>query len=201
MTRFALSVLCLSLLATWSPASPPAAEKSNQPRYTSDGKLIRPANYREWVFLSSGLGMNYGPTRREDGPPAFTNVFAQPEAYQAFLQTGHWPENTILVLEVYASATSGSINKSGRFQTELQAVEAHVKDSSRKGDLWKFYDVGTNPAAAAMPDGNACTQCHTEHGAVENTFVQFYPTLLKVAREKGTLKPGVDVTVQQEDKQ
>jgi hypothetical protein len=25
---------------------------------------------------------------------------------------------------------------------------------------------------------------------VERTFVQFYPTLLEVARQKGTLKPG-----------
>jgi hypothetical protein len=36
----------------------------------------------------------------------------------------------------------------------------------------------------------SCVQCHSEHGAVERTFVQFYPHLLDVAREKGTLKPG-----------
>ena len=31
------------------------------PEYTKDGKLSRPLNYREWIFLSSGLGMTYGP--------------------------------------------------------------------------------------------------------------------------------------------
>jgi hypothetical protein len=36
----------------------------------------------------------------------------------------------------------------------------------------------------------SCVQCHSEHGAVERTFVQFYPHLLEVAREKGTLKSG-----------
>ena len=34
-----------------------------------------------------------------------------------------------------------------------------------------------------------CIECHTDHGAVERTFVQFHPTLLDIAREKGTLKP------------
>ena len=27
--------------------------------YTADGQLMRPDNYREWIFLSSGLGMTY----------------------------------------------------------------------------------------------------------------------------------------------
>jgi len=36
----------------------------------------------------------------------------------------------------------------------------------------------------------ACVECHTKHTAVERTFVQFYPTLLEVARRMGTLKPG-----------
>ena len=31
------------------------------PRFTSAGELVRPVNYREWVYLSSGLGMTYGP--------------------------------------------------------------------------------------------------------------------------------------------
>ena len=33
-----------------------------------------------------------------------------------------------------------------------------------------------------------CLSCHSQHGAVDNTFVQFYPTLLEVAKTKGTVK-------------
>ena len=33
-----------------------------------------------------------------------------------------------------------------------------------------------------------CYACHSTNGAVENTFVQFYPTLLEVATRKGTLR-------------
>ncbi len=32
-----------------------------------------------------------------------------------------------------------------------------------------------------------CYSCHEQHGAVDTTFVQFYPTLLKLAEQKGTL--------------
>jgi hypothetical protein len=69
-----------------------------------------------------------------------------------------------------------------------------VKDSSRAGDLWKFYGFDDDgKPAAARPNGNVCTQCHVKNGGVEDTFVQFYPTLLPVARAKGTLRPGTDV--------
>ena len=38
--------------------------------------------------------------------------------------------------------------------------------------------------------GADCYSCHAEHGAVDTTFVQFYPTLLPVASAKGTLQSG-----------
>ena len=35
-----------------------------------------------------------------------------------------------------------------------------------------------------------CVDCHSKNTAVERTFVQFYPTLLEVARRMKTVKPG-----------
>jgi hypothetical protein len=32
-----------------------------------------------------------------------------------------------------------------------------------------------------------CYSCHSQHAAVDTTFVQFYPTLLPIARAKGTI--------------
>ena len=40
----------------------------------------------------------------------------------------------------------------------------------------------------AIPTTANCYSCHQEHGAVDTTFVQFYPTLAGIAREKGTFK-------------
>jgi len=49
---------------------------SDAPQFTQDGQLVLPKDYREWVYLSSGLGMTYGPTAQADqGNPMFDNVF------------------------------------------------------------------------------------------------------------------------------
>ena len=187
----AVGVMLIRPAAQTSSATPAA----NTPQYTREGKLIAPKNYREWVFLSSGLGMTYSQPKGTDDNPMFSNVFVAPEAYHSFQQTGKWPDRTILIMDMYTSSVKGSINKGGRFQlTSMGGFEAHVKDTSRPGDVWKFYGFGENDAAASpRENGNRCTQCHSKDGAVEDTFVQFYPTLLPIARAKGTLRHGTDI--------
>ena len=41
-----------------------------------------------------------------------------------------------------------------------------------------------------IPQTADCYSCHAAHGAVDTTFVQFYPTLLPIAKSKGTLSAG-----------
>jgi tetratricopeptide (TPR) repeat protein len=180
-------LLCLSAYALYAGAPEPV---SDGPQYSPDGKLLRPTNHREWVYLSSGLGMNYGPATSSDHP-MFTNVFVNPAAYRAFMATGKWPDRTMFALEIYHPAT-GSINKSGYYQGDFISLEAAVKDEARNPDVWAYYNLGLDrPSAEPFPRA-ACWKCHNEHGAVENTFVQFYPQLLEVAVRKGTVKPNVD---------
>jgi hypothetical protein len=161
-------------------------------RFTADNQLIRPANYREWVFLSSGLGMTYGPNAAP-GEPRFDNVFVNPDAYRAFLATGTWPDGTIFALEVRRSSSKGSINKGGHFQADLAAVEFEVKDSRRFSSGWAYFGFNgpeekLAATAKALPATASCHACHRTNGAVQHTFVQFYPTLLEVAKKKGTLR-------------
>ena len=172
------------------PASIPAP--SIEPRYASDGQLIRPDNYREWIYLSSGLGMTYGFVEKAVNTVVgerFDNVFVTPQSYRAFLQTGTWPDKTMFVLEVRSSATNGSINKGGHYQDQLVGVEAHVKDTARFANGWAFFDLGTaRPSAKPLAANSACQACHAAHGGVDSTFVQFYPTLMSIARAHGTFK-------------
>jgi hypothetical protein len=156
--------------------------------YTEDGQLRRPDGYREWVYLSSGLDMNYRERPTGMNHSMFDNVFVEPSAYRAFLETGTWPDKTILVMEVRGASNKGSINKSGQFQTAgLMGMEAHVKDSTRFPGGWAFFAFDDSDKAAALPQEAACYACHREHGAVDTTFVQFYPTLLGLAEQKHTL--------------
>jgi len=158
-------------------------------QYTSDNRLIRPQGYREWIFISSGLGMSYtSAAEGGDTSPVFTNVFVEPSAYRQYLATGRWPDNTIFVLEEYSSASHGSINKQGRYQDAFIGVEAEVKDESRFAEKWAYFGFGINGKSATAFPKSACWSCHNQNGAVENTFAQFYPTLRDVARAKGTFK-------------
>jgi len=146
-----------------------------------------PENYREWVWLSSGLGMSYSANAKPNDDPNFDNVFAEPTAYAEFKKTGAWPDKTTLILEVRKSRSHSSINTAGHFQSEIEGIEAHIKDQRMPGN-WAFYAFGTAKTGTLIPKSAACYSCHEQHGAVDTTFVQFYPTLLKIAQDKGTLE-------------
>ncbi len=174
-----------------------AACAAQQPGYNQAGELVRPEDYREWIWLTSGLGMTYGPAAPVASVQLFDNVFVSPEAWRSFRNTGVWPEKTMFVLEIRYSQSEGSINRGGHFQTDVSAIEMAVKDSAKAPqDKWSYYDfrtVGGEAAksAPAFPKTAGCFACHTANGAVENTFTQFYPTALAIAREKGTVKASL----------
>jgi hypothetical protein len=153
------------------------------PQYTKDGRLVRPENFREWIFLSSGYGMNYD--AESGGYPMFTNVFVPQWAYREFLNTGKWPDKTMFVVEERTAETKGSINKSGHFQTVTMGFGAEVKDSSLP-DKWAYYNFENETKSAESNPKKACFQCHEDHAAVEHSFVQFYPTLKPAALKFGT---------------
>lgn len=187
--RATLSILFT--LASAIPSMAQATSKDFSPQFTSDGRLVLPANYREWMFLSSGLGMTYDPAGNSNASPRFTNVFVTPAAYRSYVEHGKWPDNSILVLEIRASASDGSINKGGHYQNDLLAVEAEVKDTARfPGNGWAFFALDKTRTGAMLPKTAACYSCHAANGAADNTFVQFYPTLLAIAKDKGTLNPS-----------
>jgi len=185
-----LSLAGLVALAMWGAAKGrPKAGTSNPPVYTADGKLVLPGNYRDWVFLTSGFGMNY--SNGGGSNPMFTNVFATPEAYRGFQQTGKWPDKSMFIVEIYAPASHGSINKAGHYQDKFQGLDVEVKDRSQPNE-WSYYNF--DPAAtSAKALSGGCNKCHSDNGAVEHTFVQFYPTLRDIAIEKGVVKPGTGI--------
>jgi len=174
------------LLATLAAAAATPAEAPSPVAYAADGRLQFPKGYREWIYLSSGLGMSYveGPA---SASPAFDNVFVDPASYAAFQKTGMWPDKTMLVLEVRSSQQNGSINKQGRFQTGRLGVEVHVKDQARFKGGWAFFAFQGEGPGQLLPQSAACYSCHQQHAAVDTTFTQFYPTLLPLAEAKKTL--------------
>lgn len=170
------------------------------PAYSTDGRLIRPLDYREWVFVTSGLGMTYGPAKAADGQtPRFDNVYVTRPAYREFQKSGSWPDQTMFVLEVRSAEVNVSINNGGRTQGGLVALEAAVKDRGRYPEGgWRYFSFdgpkGPGDSAGPLPTSASCYACHATNAAVDNTFVQFYPTLFDVAKRLGTVKTTYDPT-------
>jgi hypothetical protein len=182
------SIIAAAILLAWITLAQTAGTGKPSPEYTRDGELRLPANYREWVYLSSGFDMSYNPAIQMDHH-MFDNVFVNPEAWRAFATSGQWPDQTMLVLEVRGAQSKGSINQKGSFQdAAVMGLEVHVKDRARFSGKWAFFRFARGAATAKIiPQTENCYSCHSDHGAVDTTFVQFYPTLLSIAKEKGTL--------------
>ena len=187
-----LVLLALGVLAaSWTFALSAQAPAGDGPHYVAGtDKLLRPDNYREWVFIGSSLGLNYPAPGAAPGPDQFNNVFVNASSYRAFMQTGKWPDKTIWVLEFRGVGKESVANREGKFQTGIVGFEANVKDS-RFPDGWGYFAFRDGDTSAAPLSGDTvkrCIDCHTAHTAVERTFVQFYPTLLDVAKKMGTVK-------------
>jgi hypothetical protein len=198
MIRSSIGSVGLILILTLVLALPPgggaapakaAAAPDDAPQYTAEGTMKLPPNYREWVYLTSGLDMNYNTAGPVTGRSTFDNVFVNPSSYRAFLATGMWPDKTTFVLELRGAEPHVSIDKQGQSQSsELHALEVHVKDAKLPGK-WAFFEFGSPTPARVIARPADCYTCHEAHAAVDTTFVQFYPTLIGVARGKGTLSP------------
>ena len=166
------------------------AASPNEPSYTKSGDLEPFTNYREWVYLTTGMDMSYNakPAGMQDHS-MFDNVFVNPEAYRSFVKTGTWPDKTVMILEAREARSKGSINQAGHFQADdVMDLEVHVKDESRFPGKWAFFSFDSPAGKGTLiPQTAKCYTCHAEHAAVDTTFVQFYPTLLQIAKRQGTL--------------
>ena len=189
MLTIAKTVLLLTMVLFFLAAfRQNATAPSSGPEYTGDAQLKFPEHYRDWEYLTTGFDMSYNPVLQMGDHHMFDNVFVNPEAYKAFLETGIWPDKTMLVLEARGAEGKGSINQKGNYQgTNVMGFEVHVKDEARFPGKWAFFGFDDSKTAKMIPVSADCYRCHAAHAAVDTTFVQFYPTLLPIAKSKGTL--------------
>lgn len=159
------------------------AAEPGQPAAVFEGKdtLLRPAGYREWVFVGSSLGLSYEKGEKErPGPPEYKNVYIDPAAYRAYKVTGKFPQGTVLVLETAGGEEKREPGLKGSYQKEFTGLSAAVKDAGRFEGGWGYFQFGgaARPKAKAQPAAKAaCYDCHRQKGSEDNVFTQFYPVL------------------------
>lgn len=164
--------------------------------FTADGKLIRPAGWREWVFVGSPLT----PNSLNGGAapfPEFHSVYIDPVSWAHWKKTGKFREGTLIAKELTLVGETSATSGKGFFNGELQGFEIAHKDSkkySKETDGWAYYTFGHHAepyanSTAAMPTA-ACAACHTGAAADDMVFTQYYP-ILRAAKGAGEKGAGV----------
>jgi hypothetical protein len=169
---------------------------SYEATFAKDGQLIRPAGWREWVFVGSPVT----PNSLNGGAapfPEFHSVYIDPQSWAEWKKTGKFREGTMFAKELTTVGDTAATSGVGFFNGELQGFEIAHKDSSRyskESGGWAYYSFGHKPepyadAAVAMPNA-ACAACHTAAAADDMVFTQYYP-ILRVAKKAGAAGAGV----------
>lgn len=165
-------------------AQPARAEIASEllPRFTADGKLVRPEGWEGWVLAGTSMGLTYNePTRTPapgDPPGMFLNVYIQPWAYERFMEEGEFPEGTMFVLSMSEPVRKADPARGGFYQGPLRLMEVHLKREGLHESGWGFFGFGGGAESAeAFPGEAACYSCHAENGDFDNAFVQFYPKI------------------------
>lgn len=159
--------------------------------YNAEGQLLRPADYREWMFV----GAPVTPNDMNDGKaafPEFHNVYIDPASFAAYKQTGKFADGTVILKELVSVGGKSMPSGNGYFQGEFVSLEAMVKDSKRFSEEpggWAFFRFGEAPnykATGTRMKTESCNACHS--GANEDyVFTDTYP-VLRAARPKMTGK-------------
>lgn len=142
-----------------------AMRPSQQPKPQAGPQLSFPSDYRQWVYLSSGLDMQYTgepgfSCKNKEGkdgpcPKMFENVFVRREAYDGFVKNKIWPAGTIFILERRCSVQKASIDTSGSTQGKLFLIAASQKTRSGEHEGWNYYLFGNDaPLTCNGPDPN-----------------------------------------------
>ena len=176
-------VVAIGIFGSYLVAQTGASGVTVMPRYDASGALQLPENYRRWTLIGTSLGLSYN----EDVPKreGFNHTLMEPTAYDYFVETGEFREGTMLALLVRGAASDAMPARHGRFASDVVAVELAVKDSSRVGEGWAYYDFRggsrARTSAQPFPKNQGCFACHVDHAARDNVFLQFYPLLSEAA--------------------
>lgn len=182
--------LNLSLAMDAASAADPPADMP-LPRYDAAGNLLRPDGYERWTLVGTSVGVSYSDDDKpkNDSPGIFHNVYLQPQAFDHYVRTGEFPDQTVFVVTNNPAVKKhgdAEVSKRGHFAEPPTGLEVSVKDSQKFEDGWGYYMFfktnGEPPAAKPFPRAS-CFNCHAAHGEDDAVFVQFY-AVLKTARQR-----------------
>jgi len=167
-------------------------------KFDSEGNLLRPTGYREWVFVGTPLtpnDMNGGMAPF----PEFHAVYIDPVSWEHYKKKGEFRDGTVLVKELISVGSKQATSGVGYFMGEYLGLEAAVKSKAHFPDEpgnWAYHSFTTpgspmegeqmrkkihagaplKDKAKAFPTA-VCAACHVASAGEDMVFTQFYPVL------------------------
>jgi hypothetical protein len=160
-----------------------AVAKSEQSVVDSSGNLRVPESYRERY---QSLGTWSVANDEGTGAKEMHSVYASPGAVAAYIKTGHFPDGTVLVKEVYGAATGTMTTGTVSHAESLKGWFVMVRDSkgSHPGNKlwgdgwgWSWFDADKPTKTTSTDYNKDCLSCHVPAKNTDWIYVQGYPAL------------------------
>jgi hypothetical protein len=199
MKRYAIVVGMVGLSAL-AAVSPQAVQSNNaqairpavQLVFNERGEAALPKGYRSWVHAYTAWESIT--TTILDGTvtktPEFHSVYVEPNTYRTFMETGKWPEGSLMVKE-FSSASIDPNNCDGPpaypckfgsstviFPQGHMGMGVMLKDSKRypsEPGGWVYFSYGHRAPSyepfSPVRDRAQCAQCHIDHVGPKDDYV------------------------------
>ncbi len=178
-------------------ATPNAMAADMKKAYKMNAKhdLIRPTNYRTWVYV----GTPVTPNELNNGKAAFPemhNVYIDPDSYKVYKETGIFREGTVIVKELVSVGATAAVSGKGYFEGDFLGLEASIKSKkdfpNEPGNwaIFSFSDMKTGILKETAPvlPAAMCVACHQANADDDYVFTQYYP-ILSAAKAFGKKNP------------
>ena len=149
----------------------------------ADGNLRVPADYRtSYQFLGSwAVASDQG-----QGSKEVHVVYASPGTIASYRKDGRFPDGSVLVKEVFQTATGGMTTGTVSHAETLKGWFVMVKDSKDShpgnklwgnGWAWSWFDASNSSKTTSTDYKVDCLSCHVPARASDWIYVQGYPPL------------------------
>ena len=147
------------------------------------GNLHVPPQYRaSYEFLGTwAIAANKGV-----GSSELHAVYANPGTTAAYHTSGHFPDGTVLIKEVYETATAPMTTGTVSHAQTLKGWFVMVKDSKNShpgsslwgdGWGWSWFDAGNPMKTTSTSYKKDCLSCHVPAQATDWIYTAGYPAL------------------------
>jgi len=172
-----------------------ADNMENAYKMNAKHELVRPTDYRTWVYV----GTPVTPNELNGGKAAFPemhNVYIDPVSYEEYKETGNFREGTVIVKELVSVGATEAVSGKGYFEGDFLGLEASIKSKkdfpNEPGNwaIFSFSDMKTGilkDTAPVLPAA-MCVSCHQTSAADDFVFTQYYP-ILTAAKAFGKKNP------------